>query len=74
MHEITAAQRGSEAGGIHRLAPAPPLPRLREALPGDLRDRLPGKAAGDLTRLPRGALSECLDAPRRGEAAAPERT
>jgi protein required for attachment to host cells len=63
--ELTDALRRGEASGLYLIAPAQMLPRLREALPNDLRDRLVGEHAGDLTQLPRGDLFARLDALRR---------
>jgi hypothetical protein len=74
LREITAALRSGEATGIYLIAPAQLLPRLREGLPADLRDRLMGEETSDLTQVPRGELFGRLDALRRGEAVAgPER-
>ena len=65
IRETTDALRKGEATGLYLIAPTQLLPRLRDALPNDVRGRLLGEHAGDLTQLPRGELFERLDALRR---------
>lgn len=72
--ELTDAVRRGEATGLYLVAPAQILPRLRDALPNDIRARLLGEHGGDLTLLPRGELFERLDACRHALGEAPART